>query len=222
MKRYLILLLCLIMLLSLAACGGTAETTATDASAPTIEDAAEPVETEPASPYTAQSEIDVALRNGDAPVLSFPSNDAYTAVMKGLGFNEVDFTKHIIMDERGYYDKEGNRSSTPIPSATVHNIQFLDDMVRVEFSWYELGDKHEEDGWVLYCTKADSVADISGLNPADYDGCDGFDFNELVGEKNDFVDYWKYDDIKVFGKRAFVYAYYYPDSGNLYNVVKVY
>jgi len=223
MKKLIALLLVAVMLLSLTACGGSAKPEETAEPAVfTTEAPTEPVETEPGIYYPADSEIDAALQDAEAPVLSLPSNDTYTTVMKSLGFNEVDFSKHIIMDERGYYDKEGNVSSTPIPSATVHNIRFLDDMVRVEFSWYELGDKYEEDGWVLYCTKAAAIADISGINREDYDMYDGFDFLDLIGEPSDFVQWWKYDYSDFDGERVFIDAYYYPESGNLYNLVKAY
>lgn len=223
MKKLIALLLPAVMLLSLTACGGSAEPVET--AAPTVaatEAPTEPVETEPGIYYPADSEIDSALQDAEAAVLSWPSNDTYTMVLRGLGYKEVDFSKHVIGDERGNYDKEGNISFSPIPSATVHNIQFLDDVVRVELSWYEHEDRCEEDGWVLYCTKADAIADISGINVQDYDGCQAFNFADAFAEwGTGFVERWDYQYMHP-NRIAMVQAYYYPESGNLYNLVKTY
>ena len=134
MKKRIALLLAAVMLLSLTACGGSAapEETVPPTAVATEPTETEPVETEPASPFSAQSEIDMALQEAKAPVLSWPSNDAYNVVLRGLGYKELDFTKYVIVDEQGYYDMERNIGSKPIQPATIHNIQFLDDMVRVE------------------------------------------------------------------------------------------
>ena len=213
MKKLIALLLAAAMLLSMTACGGSAEPVKnmqTPTEAPTEAPTEEPAEA-PTEPVEAEP-----------TVLSWPSNDTYTMVLRGLGYKEVDFSNHVIGNGETYFDKDGNISASPIPSATVHNIQFLGDTVRVEFSWYEFEDRYEEDGWQLYCTKADSVDNISGLNPEDYDVYDAFDHNEMTGETSDFVEIWKYMYMKEPDKMAFVTAYYYPDSGNLYNLVKLY
>ena len=213
MRKIFALLLAASMLLTMTACGGSAEpvkNTQTPTEAPTEAPTEEPAEA-PTEPVEAEP-----------AVLSWPSNDTYTMVLRGLGYKEVDFSNHVIGNGETYFDKDGNISASPIPSATVHNIQFLGDTVRVEFSWYEFEDRYEEDGWQLYCTKADSVDNISGLNPEDYDVYDAFDHNEMTGETSDFVEIWKYMYMKEPDKMAFVTAYYYPDSGNLYNLVKPY
>lgn len=225
MKNVIALLLAAAMLLTMTACGGDAKSAET--TAPTVaatEAPTEPVETEPGIYYPADSEIDAALQNAEAAVLSWPSNDTYTMVLRGLGYKEVDFSKHVIGDERGNYDKEGNISSSPIPSATVRNIQFTEDKARVELSWYEFEGKFEDD-WVLYCTKADAIADISGINIQDYDGCQIMNFADYFedwAQKSDFVQMCHFSYFKGIEAWAEVHAYYYPDSGNLYNFVKTY
>lgn len=225
MKKLIAVFLAAALLASLTACGSAelVETVpATTEPAVTIEAPTEPVETEPASLYSAQSEIDIALRNADAPVLSLPSHDDYNEALRELGYQEVNFLMHVIGDERGCCDKEGNIVSEPIPSATVHNIQSLDNMVRMELSWYEHEDRYEEDGWVLYCTKADAVADISGIDVEYYDGCHAFSFSDVSEEwGTGFVEVWDYNYAHP-NRFAVVQAYYYPESGNLYNLVKTY
>lgn len=176
----------------------------------------------PTPGYPSSSEIDTALQSAQATVFSWTSNETFTMVAKGLGFKELDFTNHVISDGNNYYNKNGQVVDKAVPSATIHSIQFAEEKIRVEFSWYEFEDKYEEDGWVLYCTKADSVADISGLNPDDYDVYDAFDHNKMTGESSDFVQVWKYMYIKDDSHMAFVTAFYYPNSNNLYNLVKVY
>lgn len=173
--------------------------------------------------YPTLSEIDNELQAAEAPVLSWPSNDTFTIVTKGLGFKEIDFAKHVIGDEQNYYDKNGNIVYSPIPSATVHNIQFIENKTRIELSWYSLEYNMEED-WVMYCTKADGVADISGINIDDYDGCYSMNLAETFQEwaEKDFVQFYQYTYYKGIEAWAEVYAYYYPQSGNLYNFVKTY
>ena len=193
MKKIFALLLAAAILLTMTACGGAAEP-------------AKPVET--AAPTAALTEAPTEPVKTEPAVLSWPSNDTYTMVLRGLGYKEVDFSNHVIGNGETYFDKDGNISASPIPSATVYNIQFLGDTVRVEFSWYEFEDRYEEDGWQLYCTKADSVDNISGLNPEDYDVYDAFDHNEMTGEASDFVEIWKYIYMKEPDKMAFVTAYF--------------
>lgn len=224
MKKRIALLLAASMLLTMTACGGSAKSAET--AAPTVaatEAPTESVETEPGSDHPSDSEIDVALQNADAPVLSFPSNDTYTMVLKGLGFKEVDFTKHVIGDGQNYYDKNGTVVDSPIPSTTVHNIQFVEDKVRIELSCYDL-EYNMEASWVLYCTKADSMADISGINIDDYDGCQVENFSDLFDDwaAKDFVQLTLFTYYKGIEDWAEVKAYYYPQSGNLYNFVKTY
>ena len=220
MKKPIALLLAAVMLLSMTACGGDAKSAETAApTAAATEVPTESVETEPANPYTAQSEIDIALQNAEAAVLSWPSNDTYTMVLRGLGYKEVDFTKALIMDERGYYDRNGNPTEHPVTQAEIHNIQFSDDIVRIEMSYFNFQTNKDEDNWVLYCTKSDSVADISGIDQSSYEIYAPMDWTD---ENADFYEQWDYY-YEHFGKDcAYVIAYYYPESGNLYNFVRIF
>ena len=225
MKKLIALLLAAVMLLSLTACGGSAEPAQT--AAPTVaatEAPTEPVETEPGIYYPADSEIDVALQDAQAPCISWADNQIYELALTGLGFKEVTFGS-VIRDESNFYDMEGNKVLSPVYAATIHNIQFVDDKVRVEFAWYDFGNNLNDDGWVLYCTKADEIADISGLSLEYYDGRHEeiwADTSDIWKQRESFVQGAIYDYYKGIEAWGTVLAYYYPESGNLYNLVRTY
>ena len=229
MKKLITLLLAAAMLLSMTACGGTAKSEATNATTPT-EEVAPPTETTeeqadslPNSGFSSVSDIDIALQEAQAPRLSWSDNNTYTLVLTGLGFNEVNFNSYIGNSSFDLYDMEGNKVSSPVYAATIHSMQFVDDKVRVELDWYDSEYKYNDEGWVLYCTKADGMADISGLNIEDYDGRVALNADsEIWQQRADFVQMTEYIYNKGLEAWGQVYAYYYPQSGNLYNLVRTF
>ena len=232
MKKLIALLLAVVMLLSLTACGGTAKSVEptnaiipTEEVAPPTETTEEQVDYLPPSGFSAVSDIDIALQEAQAPRLSWSDNSTYTLVLTGLGFKEVDLNGYIGNSSFDLYDMEGNKVSSPVYAATIHSMQFVDDKVRVELDWYDLEYKYNDEGWVLYCTKADEIADISGLNINDYDGrieSDAAETSEIWRQRADFVQMINYTYFTPTSRWAEVYAYYYPQSGNLYNLVRTF
>ena len=197
----------------------------TEEFAPPNETTEEQVDHLPTPGFSAVSDIDIALQEAQAPRISWTNNQNYDLTLAGLGFKEVILSNYIRDDRDIYYNTKGEKVTSPVYAATVYNIQFVDNKVRVEFDWYDVGCHYNEEGWVLYCAKADEIADISGLNIEDYDGRqeeNAADYSEQWKQRTDFVQRMDYVYYKGIESWAQVYAYYYPESGNLYNLVNIY
>lgn len=225
MKKIFSLLLAAGMMLSLAACSEEpikeepVTTAVAETTAPTV--STEAAETEPVSAWPSKSVIDQQLAGIEPVVLGKP--EEYEAILYELGYPEVDLDIQILMaEDRTFVDYQGNPSEDPVPTTTVHNITYNQQAIRMELSLYSRESGTTTEGWVLYCTKAEAAADLSGLDPEDYDGYQVFDFTEAFEEyRTGFVTPITYDYVHPH-RWATVLAYYYPETGNLYNLVKTF
>ena len=210
MKRFCCLLLALILLISLVACGGAApenpvtEEKATEA----IQEAttAEPVIFE-------ESPIEQQLKNENAQTLRSEDYQDYLNVLHSMGFVELQVE---------YYKSTMNSPNWP---SVLREMTYGDDEFRLVLDYENYNDQTGEsemvEGWVIYGTKADQIANISGINDADYGYCDEFDWYKEFPENDDGYRQWieyTYGDPGM----AVCRAIYYPESGNLYNIVKVF
>ena len=160
--------------------------------------------------YPAYSEIDDILADSESVVFDTPED--YEAIIKGLGFTEVDLDTHRLMNADGTFGD---------PTATSQNLTYKDGYFRLELSNYEQEINKETDGWVLYGTKATEIADISGMDKDAYEFYDVFSyleaFPEEYGEYN--AEYIDYSYFNVEDGYAVAKAVFFPETGNLYNLV---
>lgn len=219
MKKRITLLLAAAMLLSMTACGGSAEPVETAS-----------VVTEPVAQVTDAPTEESTVAPTEDPdvytVYTLGADESYVDVVWAHDFWEVDMTACVAEAER--YGAKGGQA-TPL-SLELSQKGFR---MEVDYTGYDyVTNKVIPYGTVeLIGTKAEGPADISGINPEDYmyTGSSHFeDQNGVASEFGSFADgnlltdtYWYYnvDAKEVMSDLVYVVANYYVTTGNLYNTV---
>ena len=199
MKKQISLLLILAMALFLAACGAAGSSTG--------------VSTEKIVEAFADSPLEQELKADTTQVLVSEDYHDFQAVLYKMGFVEFQVE---------YYKTTLNSANWP---SVLRELTYDDDSFRLILDYENYDDATGKtemiEGWILYGTKADGIENITGLNPEDYGYYDEWDrfaqFPEQDEGYRDWVEY-TYSDPGV----VFCYAYYYPETGNLYNLVKIF
>ena len=178
MKKWIALLLAAVMLLSLTACGGSAEpvetTPATTEAAPQVteeptEESTEapteprvaPVDFEAVDPATLPEPIPVEeqLLSEDTQTVTLDSLEEYEDLLWSLGFEEVRLA--------GTHEAWKNTDAYCEPVSLTYN----DKAFRFDFVYYiqEIdGNLFKEDGWFLYGTKSTDLENVSPLCGDEY------------------------------------------------------
>ena len=223
MKKRIALLLAAAMLLSMTACGGSAEPVETTVAEETVVET-EPVKTIP-SETTEETVPEIItpsleeslLQDETATILETDNWDDYKAVLTEMGFVEprIGSTVHesAIAPKRMIYN---DTSFYMEFDAILHNAEIT-----------------YESGWVLVGTKAEEESDIAAVNFADYslESCETFRGQDAASERAQRVlgdkypritDYRYYrmidPTLEVLDREVVAYATeYYPTTKNLYN-----
>ncbi|MBQ7793444.1 MAG: PT domain-containing protein [Clostridia bacterium] len=219
MKKLIALLLAAAMLLTMTACGGSAEPVET---APTT--------TEPVAQVTDAPTEEPTVAPTEDPnaytAYTLAANESYVDVVWSRGFWEVDMDACV--EEAARYGATGGQA-TPL-SLELNQVGFR---MEVDYTGYDyITNKVIPYGIVeLIGTKAEGPADISGINPEDYQHTGSSRFEDMNGVVSDFGSfangylltdtYWYYNvDTKgVWSDLVYVVANYYVTTGNLYNTV---
>ena len=212
MKRWICLILVLCTVLSLFGCGATAPVeTVTEgmdvAEAPTEMPTEQPTEapTEPVITYTEYT---------------LGEYETYEEVVLSMGFGEA--APGLYQTHEAFFNR------TALCEAT--GLSLTENGFRMEL--YTEGlcgmsrQPEQTSDWVLYGAKADGLANISGLRKDDT-----YKYYTERNQKSDwpedghcqFTEYSFYTtkDGNI-NKLGYIYAVYYPETGNLYNLVREY
>lgn len=206
MKKIICMLMAIVMLLSLVACGKDDVPETTPDTEPAVTEA-----------VVSPSPIEEALKSEDTQVVNLAKLDDYEAFIRSMGFGEF----------RADYWRPTADSEVAI---TLKDLTFNGEVFKLEFDytgWDAATDgTYEDNGWILYGTKSDGPKNISEYNDENMPNVDILDMNELFPDTSDYrhvVDYTLFDvQDEVMTDVVVVSAVYYPATGNLYNLVKVY
>lgn len=180
MKKLIALLLAAVMLLSMTACGGSAEpietapaTTEESITAPTEAPTEEPTEAPTEAPRVAPTDFEAVdpatlpepipveeqLQSEDTQTVTLGSLEEYEDLLWELGFKEVQLTNtHIgITGQDAWFE--------PV-SLTYNNAAFRLNFVYC--SSYLNGEARREEGWYMYGTRSCVLSNVSYVNEEDY------------------------------------------------------
>lgn len=209
MKRFACLLLALLMVLSMTACGNTAPVEQN--SAPATEAPTEA--TESVSAVFADSPVEQELREQNAQTLCSEDYQDFLNILYEMGFYELQVEYH-----------KTSLESQNWPSV-LREMTYSEDEFRLVLDYENYneatGETEMVEGWIIYGAKSDRIQNISGIDAADYGYCDEFDWYKEFPENDDGYRQWveyTYGDPGMVICRAI----YYPESGNLYNIVKAF
>ncbi len=219
MKKLIALLLAVLMLLTLTACGG----------------AAEPVETAPESPETAPQESAVPTEEPTAAPTADPNayiayelgaNESYRDALFAHGFYEVYLERCVDIAEE--YGKSG-------AYATPLSLEFNQNSFRmkVDYAGYDfLADDVVSYGIIeIIGTKSEGLEDLSGFTPDDFnyrgsstyqrDSGETFEFGTFANGYllEDLNWYYNLNEAEEMCDLTYVAQDYYSYTGNLYNAV---
>ena len=208
MKRLIALLLAAAMLLSLAACGGSAE----------------PVETAPATEPVVQATVAPAEEPTVAPTedpnaytaYTLGADESYEDVVWSRGFCEVDMEECIAVAE------ECNATGA---QAIPLSLELSQNGFRMEVDY--TGYDHAKGKVIpfgileLVGAKAEGLADISGIDPAKYQGNINIGEFSLVDDVclTDTYLHYNFDANGELCDIVSIVATYYVLTGNLYNTI---
>ena len=111
-----------------------------------------------------------------------------------------------------------------------HNMVYTDDTFKLEFDYINYNEETKEssmtNGWILYGTKADGLANLTEYKAENFDEFAEYSIAEEMPEyKNDFCETREYifynlnkDGLPI--DYVECHAYYFPSTGNLYNLVR--
>lgn len=210
MKKVICLML--VLCLFLTACGAqsvdttpstTASTTAASTEAPTEAPTEEP--TKPEIVYTPYT---------------LGENEVYEEVIQRMGFCEV--APDLYESHEAFFERTGSCKATGL-SLTENGFRmelFTTGLGGLSFKFEETPD------WVLYGAKGDGLADITDFHQKNYKYFTESSQKEYWPKDGycQFTEYAHYSlndngDINRLGN---IFAIYYPDTGNLYNLVREY
>ena len=202
MKKLISILLVLAMVLTLAACGPAESSGKTSA-----------VSTEKLVEAFVDSPVEQQLKESTPQTLVSEDYHDFQNVLYQMGFVEFQVE---------YYKPTFNSANWP---SVLRELTYDNDSFRLVLDYENYDDSTGKsemiEGWIIYGTKADGIENITGLNPEDYGYYDEMDWYAQFPENDegyrDWVEYTYCDPGMVF-----CYAYYYPETGNLYNVVKIF
>lgn len=210
MKRLCCLLLALMLLFSLAACGADTPEKEVPQENPT-EAIVEETQAQPV--VFEDSPIEQNLKNENAQTLRSEDYQDYLNVLYSMGFVEFQVE---------YYKTSLESQNWP---SVLREMTYSDDEFRLVLDYENYNEQTGEtemiEGWVIYGTKAEEIANVSGIKAEDYGYCDEFDWYKEFPENDDGYRQWMeytYNDPGM----AICRAIYYPGTGNLYNIVKVF
>ena len=224
MKRILTLILALVMLLSMTACGGSAET----APAATQPQAAN------SAPAAAQADKTTPAEEPEAAPAEEPDVFTVYELAEGESYEEVvwnhDFWELDLDADTELAAEYYATGSKAIPlSLELSRTGFR---MEVDYAGYDyMSGRVIPYGTVeVIGAKADGLADISGLNPEDYQeyGQARYEADGVMTDYGIFADghilettYWYFNvDANGVGyDNVFVFAHYYPTTDSLYNVI---
>lgn len=179
MKKTLALLLAVIMLLSLAACGGStapaptapatseapAETSAEEQTEAPTEPRVAPVDFETVDPETLPEPIPVEeqLRSENTQTVTLGSLEEYEDLLWSLGFQEVRLA--------GTHETWAHKTANEFAVADAHcepvSLTYNNNAFRFEFTYCMItrdGETIKEDGWFMYGTKSTVMTNISPMD----------------------------------------------------------
>lgn len=249
MRRIISLLAALSLSLMLTACGSSpavAPKASDNMEADIPEASVTPVEAVPEvreygpehiASLMARSPVEIALNGSSTKVESWEDFEEYNKVIKAMGFKEFHAgygapTEEIIIEQglQAMYEAMG-------PEFKLEELKHNGEVFRLDFDYTDFDTEKYElygtegklvDGWIILGTKADSPANISGFSPKDFDYSDSLDHREFFPEFYDgychIVEYHFYNVDENDLPSVFVQctAMYYPESGNLYNIINVF
>ena len=218
MKKTLTLLLTVAMLLSMTACGGTPNSAETvpDATGPVVQATVAPTE----EPTTAPTEDP-----NEYFLYELSETESYEEVVWKHGFWELDLGLCAVDAEAN-----GAKDAQAIPLS----LELSQNGFRMQVDYTGYSYVHNA---VLPCgtveivgAKADGLADISRIDLKDHQYADNTTFQSEDGVVSDYmttehgvlIDEYSYFNFDSNGELCDLYiieAYYYPLSGNLYNVI---
>ena len=229
MKKLVALFLTAVMLLSMTACGDSAEPAETipavdkavetaTPTQPTADELTEELTEEPTAVPTEDPNAYTAYTLG--------ADESYVDVVWDRGFYEVDM--NACVEEAEFYGATGGQA---IPLS----LELSQNGFRMEVDY--TGFDYVTSQIIPYGTveligmKAEGPADISGINPDEYryaDNSDFVDLNGVVSDFGSFADGYLLNDIYCYynidpkgslSDLVYVIASYYVTTGNLYNTV---
>lgn len=179
MKKTLALLLAVIMLLSLAACGGStapaptapapteapAETSAEEQTEAPTEPCVAPVDFETVDPKTLPEPIPVEeqLLSENTQTVTLGSLEEYEDLLWSLGFQEVRLA--------GTHETWAHKTANEFAVADAHcepvSLTYNNNAFRFEFTYCMItrdGETIKEDGWFMYGTKSTVMTNISPMD----------------------------------------------------------
>ena len=179
MKKLIALLLAAAMLLSMTACGGAAEpveTTPATTEAPTTpteDPTEEPTEAPTEAPRVAPTDFETVdpatlpepvpveeqLQSEDTQTVTLGSLEEYEDLLWELGFGEVRLT--------GTHKTMIGTDAFCEPVSLTYN----DKAFRLDFLYCIInfaGETTKEDGWMMYGTKSNTLANVTPLNEEEY------------------------------------------------------
>lgn len=222
MKKLITLLLAVAMVLSMAACGGSAPAeTAPAATEPVVQATAAPTEEPTEEPTVAPTEDPYAYT-----VYTLGESESYEDAVWRHDFWEVDM--NACVEEAASYGTKGGQA-TPL-SLELSQVGFR---MEVDYTGYDyITSKVIPFGTVeLIGAKADQIGDISGIDPKDYQYTGSSYTIDENGVKSDYFAYadgygqtdlyWYYNVDEAGNDCDFVCvaATYYTFTDNLYNII---
>lgn len=223
MKKILALLLAAAMLLSMTACGGSAEPAET---APATTELAV-VETEATTEATTEAPAEEPTEDPNAyTVYTLGESESYEKVLWNRGFWEVDM--NACVKEAAIYNTKGGQA-TPLSLELSQNGFRME----VDYTGYDIATgKVIPYGTVeLIGTTAEQLGDISGIDSKDYQFTGSSYTIDQNGVKSDYFAYadgyvqsdcyWYYNEDSTGATRDLVYvaATYYTSTDRLYNII---
>ena len=222
MKKLITLLLAVAMMLSMAACGGSAPAeTAPAATEPVAQATAAPTEEPTEEPTVAPTEDPYAYT-----VYTLGESESYEDVVWRHDFWEVDM--NACVEEAASYGTKGGQA-TPL-SLELSQVGFR---MEVDYTGYDyITSKVIPFGTVeLIGAKADQIGDISGIDPKDYQYRSDTSVTDENGVQMDYfdladgyaqMDWYSYYNMDAAGNvydRVDIAATYYTSTDNLYNII---
>ena len=205
-KKFLSVILALVMLLSMTACGGSAE----------------PVETAPATteaPTTAPTEAPTEAPAEDPnayTAYTLGESESYVDVVWRHGFWEVDMEECVA---------EAEENGATGAQATPLSLELSQNGFRMEVDYsgydYSAGTVISFGTVELVGAKSDGLADISGINPEEYEGYVNTGEVPLVNDVclSDNYLYYNFDANGDICDLVYITATYYVLTDNLYNII---
>lgn len=233
MKKFLCIVLTLVLIFSLTACRSQTEQAAE--AIPETSVAAESLETEAVETASAET-VPATLAETIEESFVFDAEASLAENSKTVTYKTPKEYQEAL-HKMGFKEYRGDLIRQTMNSGVACkpiSLTYNDQVFRMDFDYLDFADANDLNklvaelktvpGWSLYGMKnAPEAGNLSSYHPGDYEQTDFMDYAEADAEfSSDFAsiqDYWMYD-----GSNAVtcLSQYYYPDTGNLYNLVNVF